>query len=83
MASSVGSSTVTTDFGNLRVVLSRWMPQSSLLALASGRVMVKPLQGRSFQRMELAVTGDNKKGHVLGEYTLEIHHPHRMAQAHT
>ena len=71
---------VTTDFGNLRVVLSRWMPASSLLALASGRVMVKPLQGRSFQRMELAMTGDNKKGHVLGEYTLEIHHPHRMGQ---
>ena len=72
---------VNTDYFNpMQVVLTPWMPRRSMLAIATGRIMVKPLRGRSFQYEELAKTGDSSKGHVLGEYTLEVHHPHRMGQ---
>jgi len=41
-----------------------------------------PLRGRSFQRVDLAKTGDNDKAHVVGEYSIEVHHPDKQAQAH-
>lgn len=72
---------VVTDFGQLEVVLSPWMPDSSMMGLATGRVFPMPLRGRSFQREILAKTGDSFKGHVIGEYTLETHHPDKMFQA--
>jgi hypothetical protein len=72
---------VTTDFGQLRVLLTPWLPDESLMGLATRRIKVVPLQGRSFQREILAKTGDSFKGHIIGEYTLEVHHPDKMFQA--
>ena len=73
---------VTTDFYSaLRAELCQWIPARSCLVLATNRTFVKPLRGRSFQREDLAKTGDSQKGHVVGEYTLEVHHPDKMAQA--
>jgi len=72
-----------TDFGLVRLLLTPWMNDRSLMAVASGRIKVVPLRGRSFASEQLAKTGDSTKGHVIGEYTLEVHHPDKMAQAHT
>lgn len=60
------------DFGVCRVVLSRWMPQDSVLLLDSSRIAVLPLGGRSFHYKPLAASGDSEVGMVLGEYTLEF-----------
>ncbi|MEX2212937.1 MAG: DUF5309 family protein [Phycisphaeraceae bacterium] len=60
------------DFGVCRVLLSRWMPQDSVLLLDSSRIDVLPLSGRSFQFKKLAATGDSESGMVLGEYTVEV-----------
>ena len=60
------------DFGVCRVILSRWVPQDSVLLLDSSRIDVLPLSGRSFQFKPLAATGDSEAGQVLGEYTLEL-----------
>jgi hypothetical protein len=38
---------------------------------------------RSFQYMEMGRTGDNTKGLVVGEYSVEVHHPSAMARLHT
>jgi len=67
-------------FGMLKVVLSRWMPANELLILASGRVKVLPLNGRSFQFKEVASQGDSRKGMVLGEYTLEFRNEEGMSR---
>lgn len=72
---------VTTDFGQLRVLLTPWLPDESLMGLSTRRIKVVPLRGRSFQREMLAKTGDSFKGHIIGEYTLETHHPDKMFQA--
>lgn len=72
---------VTTDFGQMRVLLTPWLPNESLMGVSTRRIKVVPLQGRSFQREMLAKTGDSIKGHVIGEYTLEVHHPDKMFQA--
>jgi hypothetical protein len=72
-----------TDFGNLRLVLTPWLPDRHIMGVSSRRVKVTPLRGRSFAREMLAKTGDSTKGHVIGEYTLETHHPDKMFQAHT
>ena len=60
------------DFGVCRVVMSRWMPNDSVLLLDSSRVSVLPMQGRSFHYKPLASTGDSISGQVIGEYTAEI-----------
>lgn len=73
---------IQTDFGQVRVLLTPWLPDRYLMGLSTQRVKVTPLQGRSFQREMLAKTGDSFKGHVIGEYTLEVHHPDKMFQAH-
>ena len=67
-------------FGVQKVVLSRWMPVNSLLAISSRRVQVVPLQGRSFQFIPVARTGDAEKGMVIGEYTTEIRNEDGMAR---
>jgi hypothetical protein len=51
---------------------SRHMPYKSAMALASDRIEVVPLQGRSFQHQQLAKTGHATKGVVVGEYTVAV-----------
>ncbi len=60
------------DFGVCRVILSRWVPNDTVLLLDSSRVDVLPLAGRHFQFKKLASTGDSEVGQVIGEYTLEM-----------
>lgn len=60
------------DFGVCRVVLSRWMPEDTVLLLDSERIDVLPLAGRSFHYKPLAAGGDKEVGQVIGEYTLEL-----------
>lgn len=67
-------------FGNCTVFLSRWMPASSLMLIPRERVKVVPLQGRAFHIQDIAKTGDSEKKLIVGEYTVEDHHPQAMAQ---
>lgn len=67
-------------FGNCTVFLSRWMPATSLMLIPRERVKVVPLQGRAFQILDIARTGDSQKALLVGEYTVEDHHPQAMAQ---
>lgn len=60
------------DFGICRIILSRAMPQDTVLLLDSSRIKVLPLAGRSFHYKPLASAGDSEVGMVLGEYTLEF-----------
>lgn len=60
------------DFGVARVVLSRWVPQDTVLLLDSSRIAVMPLSGRSFQFRPLGAAGDATAGQLVGEYTLEF-----------
>lgn len=67
-------------FGVMKVVLSRWMPAGEAIIMASQRIKVLPLQGRSFQFREVASQGDSRKGMILGEYTLEVRNEEGMSQ---
>jgi hypothetical protein len=66
--------------GRAQVILSRVLGKNELLLIPRERVKVVPLQGRSFSFDEMAKTGDNKKGLLTGEYTIEAHHPNAMAR---
>ncbi len=70
-------------FGEAELFLSRVMPDTSLILVPRERLAVVPLQGRSFDYMDMATGGDNVKGLITGEYTLELYHESGMAQAHT
>jgi hypothetical protein len=67
-------------FGQAQVILSRAMPATELLILPKERIHVLALQGRSFHYKEMGITGDNVKGMVIGEYTVEVHHPAAMGK---
>ena len=60
------------DFGELTVVLSRWVPKDTIIVGSSALINVLPLEGRSFQSQALAKSGDYEQRLVVGEYTLEL-----------
>ena len=57
------------------------MPTNSLMVLASDRINVVPLAGRSYQTEELAKTGTATGGMVVGEYTVEVRNESGLAKA--
>ncbi len=60
------------DFGQCKIVLSRWLPRDAVLLLDSKRLSVLPLSGRSFHFKPLPAAGDYESGQLIGEYTLEL-----------
>jgi len=67
-------------FGMATVFLTRALPDTELLIVPRERVKVAPFVNRSFQYLEMGRTGDNSKGMVVGEYTVEVHHPSAMGR---
>jgi hypothetical protein len=67
-------------FGNAAVLHSRAMPATELMLVPRERIKVVPLRGRSFFYEEMGKSGDNRKGLVTGEYTVEAHHPSAMGR---
>ena len=59
----------------LDVVLNRFMSTSEVDVLEKKYLGIGPLTGRGFFTQLLAITGDSKKGQVLGEYTMEVRAP--------
>jgi hypothetical protein len=71
----------TGPYGSAELFLSRVLPATSMLLVPRERLQVVPLQGRSFDYKDMAVDGDNRKGLITGEYTLELYHESAMARA--
>jgi len=69
-----------TDFGQPRLLLVPNMKATDALFLSTARVIPVELNGRSFQRTELAKTGDASNRAIIGEYTLETHHRDKLAR---
>lgn len=59
-----------TQYGALQIVMSRFCPVSKAFVLDSRKVGLYTL--RPFAWKELAVTGDSKKGEVVGEFSLLV-----------
>lgn len=68
-------------YGTMQIVLCRWMPVRTLMVLATDRIEVLPLRGRSFRFIDVAPTGDAMKGMLLGEYTIQLKNEKGMAKA--
>lgn len=67
-------------YGSLRLMLNRWMPSHMMAVLATNRIAVPPLNGRSFGFVPVAKTGDADKAMIIGEYTMELRNEAGMAQ---
>jgi len=67
-------------FGSVTLFLSRALPATELLLVPRERIKVVPLQGRNFMYEEMGKSGDNTKGMVVGEYTVEVHHGSAMGR---
>lgn len=70
----------TGPFGSAELFLSRVLPDTELLLVPKSRLAVVPLQARSFELVDMAQTGDNRKALLTGEYTVEVHHQQAMAR---
>lgn len=66
--------------GRATVILSRVLKTTEALLIPRQRVKVVPLQGRSLSYKEMGVSGDNQKGLITGEYTVEVHHENAMGR---
>lgn len=63
---------VVTNYGVLPLITNINFKADEVMILDANRIGVKPLQGRSFAHTYLGLTGDNMKGQIVGEYTLEF-----------
>ena len=70
-------------FGQCTVFLSRALASRELLVVPRERVRVLPLQSRNFVYREMGLSGDNRKGMIVGDYTQETYHPSAMARLRT
>jgi hypothetical protein len=70
-------------FGLMTIFLSRSLRDREALIFPRSRVRVMPLQGRNFVHLPMGLSGDNRKGMVVGEYTNEVWHPSAMARIRT
>lgn len=69
------------SYGTHEVITSRWMAKNSLMCISTDKIKVLPLQGRSFQLLPIARTGDSQKATLLGEYTVEVRNEDAMCKA--
>lgn len=67
----------------LDIVVDRWVPQDTVMALDTSRITVVPMVGRQFGIGELAKTGDAFKRQILGDYTLEVRNATQAHAIHT
>jgi hypothetical protein len=61
---------VVTQWGTLRILMDRWCPLADAYALSSKDIGFYQL--RPFAWKPLAITGDSKKGEVVGEFSLLV-----------
>lgn len=61
---------ISTQYGDLRMIMDRFCPSAKAYVLDSKKVGVYQL--RPFQMHDLAVTGDSKKGELLGEFSFLV-----------
>lgn len=61
---------IQTQYGSMRMVMSRWCPSGKAFMLDSRKVGLYQL--RPFGWKPLAVTGDSRKGEVVGEFSLMV-----------
>ncbi len=69
--------TINTNYGIVNVVLSRDIPANKIVLFNDSYVNMAALREAHFEK--LAKTGDNTKGHVVGEYTLKVGSPKAVA----
>jgi hypothetical protein len=69
--------TINTNYGIVNVVLSRDIPADKIVLFNDSYVNMAALREAHFEA--LAKTGDNTKGHVVGEYTLKVGSPKAVA----
>lgn len=60
------------QYGAVNLHIVPHMPAGQILVFNPAQVAVKPLRGRAAFYEELAKTGDNVRGQIIGEYTLEF-----------
>lgn len=63
---------IVTNYGTLDLIPNINFKADEVMILDANRIKVKPLQNRAFTHEYLGKTGDNMKGQIVGEYTLEF-----------
>jgi len=63
---------ITTNYGTLNIIPNINFKPDEAMVLDTNRIKIKPLTGRTFSHEYLGKTGDNMKGQIIGEYTLEF-----------
>lgn len=69
--------TINTNYGIVNIVLSRDIPADKIVLFNDSYVNMAALRPAHYEN--LAKTGDNTKGHVVGEYTLKVGSPKAVA----
>lgn len=69
---------VNTNYGTLPIVVNTNFKDDEISIMDANRISIRPLNNREFKHEFLGKTGDNIKGTVVGEYTLEF----KQEQAH-
>ncbi|WP_374966163.1 DUF5309 family protein [Lysinibacillus sp. RS5] len=63
---------IVTEFGQFPVIMNDNVKPTELFFIDINRTKIKPLGSRGFHHQDTAITGDNRRGFIVGEYTLEF-----------
>ena len=63
------------DFGDVDILLNRWLRPSDIIIGTRGQLGIGPLTGRAFSSRMLPTTIDGNWWEILGEYTMEVGRP--------
>lgn len=69
---------IATDFGTFPVVISNNLRGNEILFINHDDITLRPLADRLLQHQYLGITGDNTKGFIVSELTLEVRNIHTM-----
>jgi len=63
---------IVAEFGQFPVIMNDNVKPTELFFIDINRTKIKPLGSRGFHHQDTAITGDNRRGFIVGEYTLEF-----------
>lgn len=69
---------IATDFGTFPIIISNNLRGNEILFINHDDLTLKPLANRLLQHQYLGITGDNIKGFIVSELTLEVRNIHTM-----
>lgn len=71
---------ILTDYGTIPIIMTPNIPNTEILLVNHGDAKLRPLSNRNLTHTYMGMTGDNVKGLLVAEFTLEVRNVHTQGK---